>query len=228
MLNINFSQPILAIDCGTSVVSLALKVNGQLFEINQDIAAKQSEHLLPALRDLYLHAGVDTPDLAAIVVNQGPGAFTGLRVGGSVAQGLAAAFAIPLIGVPSLDALAYSASPCPCVLAAMDARMGEVFYAFFDTERKQRLSDYCVGRAVDIRLPENLSQCVVVGNIHLSGSLKVIDYIERMPTACDFLNIAPSGRYAVMTAENMSLLYVRDKIALTAVEQAQRKKEMAQ
>ena len=58
--------------------------------------------------------------------------------------------------------------------------------------------------------------------------LKVIDYINKMPKAQDFLNIASSGRYAVMTAENMSLLYVRDKIALTAVEQAQRKKEMAQ
>ena len=228
MLNIDFSKPFLAIDCGTSVMSLALRCNGQVFEINQDIGAKQSENLLPTLRDLYAQAGIDTPDLAAIVVNQGPGAFTGLRVGASVAQGLAAAFNIPLIGVPSLDALAYSAPPCPCVLAAMDARMGEVFYAFFDTVNQQRLSDYCVGRASDIRLPEKQSQCVVIGNTPLSGSLKVIDYINKMPTACDFLNIALSGRYAVMTAENMSLLYVRDKIALTATEQAQRKKEMAQ
>ena len=228
MLNINFSQPILAIDCGTSVMSLALKVNGQMFEINQDIGAKQSENLLPTLRDLYAQAGIDTPDLAAIVVNQGPGAFTGLRVGASVAQGLTAAFNIPLIGVPSLDALAYSVPPCPCVLAAMDARMGEVFYAFFDTAQKKRLSDYCVGKAVDIRLPEKQSQCVVIGNTPISGSLKVIDYIDKMPKACDFLNIALSGRYEIKNAENMSLLYVRDKIALTATEQAQRKKEMAQ
>ena len=95
MLNIDFSKPFLAIDCGTSVMSLALRCNEQLFEINQDIGAKQSENLLPALCDLYAQAGIDTPDLAAIVVNQGPGAFTGLRVGGSVAQGLAAAFALP-------------------------------------------------------------------------------------------------------------------------------------
>ena len=228
MLKIDFSKPFLSIDCGTSVMSLALRCDEQVFEINQDIGAKQSENLLPALRDLYAQAGVDTPDLAAIVVNQGPGAFTGLRVGASVAQGLAAAFDIPLIGVPSLDALAYSAPPCPCVLAAMDARMGEVFYAFFDTVNQQRLSDYCVGRASDIRLPEKQSQCVVVGNIHLSGSLKMIDYIEKMPKACDFLNIALSGRYEIKNAGNMSLLYVRDKIALTATEQAQRKKEMAQ
>ena len=263
MLNIDFSKPFLAIDCGTSVMSLALRFNEQTFEINQDIGAKQSENLLPTLRDLYAQAGIDTPDLAAIVVNQGPGAFTGLRVGASVAQGLAAAFNIPLIGVPSLDALAYSAPPCPCVLAAMDARMGEVFYAFFDTVNQQRLSDYCVGRASDIRLPEKQSQCVVIGNTPLSGSLKaensivdkiqnetmqraadsinntarhrcevsflkVIDYINKMPKACDFLNIASSGRYEIKTAENMSLLYVRDKIALTATEQAQRKKEMAQ
>lgn len=228
MLNIDFSKPFLAIDCGTSVMSLALRCNGQVFEINQDIGAKQSENLLPTLRDLYAQAGIDTPDLAAIVVNQGPGAFTGLRVGASVAQGLATAFNIPLIGVPSLDALAYSAPPCPCVLAAMDARMGEVFYAFFDTVNQQRLSDYCVGKAVDIRLPEKQSQCVVIGNTPLSGSLKVIDYINKMPKACDFLNIALSGRYEIKTAENMSLLYVRNKIALTATEQAQRKKEMAQ
>ena len=228
MLNIDFSKPFLAIDCGTSVMSLALRCNEQLFEINQDIGAKQSENLLPALRDLYAQASVNTPDLAAIVVNQGPGAFTGLRVGASVAQGLAVAFNIPLIGVPSLDALAYSAPPCPCVLAAMDARMGEVFYAFFDTVNQQRLSDYCVGRASDIRLPEKQSQCVVIGNTPISGSLKVIDYINKMPKACDFLNIASSGRYEIKTAENMSLLYVRDKIALTATEQAQRKKEMAQ
>ncbi|MBO7380365.1 MAG: tRNA (adenosine(37)-N6)-threonylcarbamoyltransferase complex dimerization subunit type 1 TsaB [Neisseriaceae bacterium] len=227
-MNIDFSKPFLAIDCGTSVMSLALRCNEQTFEINQDIGAKQSENLLPALCDLYAQAGIDTPDLAAIVVNQGPGAFTGLRVGASVSQGLAAAFNIPLIGVPSLDALAYSAPPCPCVLAAMDARMGEVFYAFFDTVNQQRLSDYCVRKAVDIRLPEKQSQCVVIGNTPLSGSLKVIDYIEKMPTACDFLNIALSGRYEIKNAENMSLLYVRDKIALTATEQAQRKKEMAQ
>ena len=228
MLKIDFSRPILSIDCGTSVMSLALRCDEQVFEINQDIGAKQSENLLPALRDLYTQAGVDTPDLAAIVVNQGPGAFTGLRVGASVAQGLAAAFDIPLIGVPSLDALAYCVPPQQCVLAAMDARMGEVFYAFFDTVKQQRLSDYGVDKMNEIRLPENCSQCLVVGNVPFSGSLHIIDYINKMPTACDFLNIAQSNRYEIKTAETMSLLYVRNKIALTAVEQAQRKKEAAQ
>lgn len=219
MLNIDFSQPLLAIDCGTSVMSLGVCVNHQRFEINQNIGAKQSENLLPALRDLYAQAGIDTPQLAAIVFNQGPGAFTGLRVGIGVAQGLAAAFDIPLIGVPSLDALAYSLPPCPCVLAAMDARMGEVFYAFFDTVKQQRLSDYCVGRANDIKLPEHQSQCLVVGNIKLSGSLNVIDYIEKMPTANNFLSLATTGRYPASTAEKASLLYVRNKIALTVGEQ---------
>lgn len=219
MLNIDFSQPLLAIDCGTSVMSLGVCVNHQRFEINQNIGAKQSENLLPALRDLYAQAGIDTPDLVAIVFNQGPGAFTGLRVGIGVAQGLAVAFDIPLIGVPSLDALAYSLPPCPCVLAAMDARMGEVFYAFFDTVKQQRLSDYCVGRASDIKLPEHQSQCLVVGNIKLSGSLNVINYIEKMPTANNFLSLATTGRYSASTAEKASLLYVRNKIALTVGEQ---------
>ncbi|WP_225748432.1 tRNA (adenosine(37)-N6)-threonylcarbamoyltransferase complex dimerization subunit type 1 TsaB, partial [Eikenella sp. Marseille-P7795] len=119
-------------------------------------ANRQSELILPQIAALLAEAGLAVADLGAIAYAQGPGAFTGLRIGAGVAQGLAAPFGIPLIPVPCLDAVA---SLCPgqaAVLAATDARMGEVFYAWFDTQIWQRLSPYHVGKAASIRLPENI------------------------------------------------------------------------
>ncbi|MBZ5718631.1 hypothetical protein LAZ26_13440, partial [Haemophilus influenzae] len=67
--------------------------------------------------------------------------------------GLGTPFATPLIGIPTLDAAASLPPPQSCILAAADARMGEVFYAWFDTLNRRRLRDSQVRRAPDIGLP---------------------------------------------------------------------------
>ena len=138
-----------------------------------------------------------------------------------VAQGLAAPFATPLIGVPTLDAAAYLLPPQPCVLAAADARMNEVFYAWFDTAQRRRLSDYQVGAAAAIRQPEN-----AVGTAAGIGSAFALDQpppfsgCPDMPEAADFLQLALTGAYPAVAPAQAELLYVRDKSALTAAEQA--------
>lgn len=221
MPEIDFSRPVLAIDSGTAVLSLAVRARGESFSRCQDLGNRQSECLLPLLRELLDEAKVAVPDLAAIVYNQGPGMFTGLRIGIGVAQGLAAPFDIPLIGVPSPDALASLAPDCPCVLAAIDARMHEVFYVWFDTRSGQRLSDYRVGKAEHITPPEHvcIEHAQGVGNAFTQAICGISGRLD-MPTAEDFLKLAASGRYPASNAANASLLYVRDKIALTAAEQA--------
>ncbi|MDO5686422.1 MAG: tRNA (adenosine(37)-N6)-threonylcarbamoyltransferase complex dimerization subunit type 1 TsaB [Neisseria sp.] len=220
MPEIDFSRPVLAIDSGTAVLSLALRAGGEYCVFQEDCGNRQSERLLPVLHELLAQAHIRVRDVAAIVYNQGPGMFTGLRIGIGVAQGLAAPFGTPLIGVPSLDAVAAQLAPHECVLAAIDARMGEVFYAWFDTVNHQRLSDYAVDKAENIRLPENMSvtpqgcgNAFVQPIVGIAGSL-------NMPDAKAFLELAAGGRYAAKSAANASLLYVRDKIALTAAEQA--------
>ena len=157
-----------------------------------------------------------------MVYNCGPGAFTGLRIGIGVAQGLAAPFGTPLIGIPSLDAAAYLVQGHG-VLAAADARMGEVFYAWFDTANRRRLSPYRVGRATEISVPEGTVFSDGIGNAFALNDPPPFPGSPAMPTAADYLALAATGRYPAADAAHAELLYVRDKIALTAAEQAARR-----
>ena len=132
----DFRRPVLAIDTSTSYLSLALQTDGQIVSFHEDVGTKQSDLILPQIRVLFEQAGITAADLGVIVYAQGPGAFTGLRIGTGVAQGLATPFDTPLIGIPCLDAAAYLLPEQSCVLAATDARMGEVFYAWLLRDRK--------------------------------------------------------------------------------------------
>lgn len=220
-MHIDFDHAVLAIDTSTSFLSLALRANGRTFTRHIEAGNKQSELILPLIGELFTEADITAADLAAIVYAQGPGAFTGLRIGTGVAQGLAAPFDTPLIGVPCLDAAAFQIS-APCVLAATDARMGEVFYAWFDTANARRLSDYQVGKAAEITVPENAAP-QGIGNAFALEDKPPFNGSPDMPTAETYLNLAASGRYPATDAARAELLYVRDKIALTAKEQAERK-----
>lgn len=222
---VDFSRPLLALDTGTSFLSLALQdMHGRRFCAHLEAGSRQAELILPEIRRLFQAAGVAAADLAAIAYAQGPGAFTGLRIGLGVAQGLAAPFDTPLIGIPSLDAAAYLCRG-ECVLAATDARMGEVFHAWFDTVNHRRHSPYQVGRADTIRLPEACAGKTVcaIGNAFALPEPPPFSGSDTMPTAETLLDLALSGRYPAALPAEASLLYVRDKIALTAAEQAARK-----
>lgn len=214
----------LAIDTSTTALSLGLSHQGRFLVHTEEAGHRQSQRILPAIGALLAEAGLAVADVDALVYAQGPGAFTGLRIGIGVAQGLAAPWDTPLIGIPCLDAVAALAPDEPCVLAATDARMGEVFYAWFDTRAGQRLSDYAVGRAQEIRLPPGCEHGVGVGNAFaLADAALPVAGRALMPGAEHYLQLAASGRYAATDAQHAALLYVRDKVALTAAEQAARK-----
>ncbi|HHK6037974.1 TPA: tRNA (adenosine(37)-N6)-threonylcarbamoyltransferase complex dimerization subunit type 1 TsaB, partial [Neisseria subflava] len=123
------NRPTLAIDTSTSFLSIALEHQGEVRLFHENVGTKQSEQILPQIERLFKEVGITAADLGCIVYAQGPGAFTGLRIGAAVAQGLATPFDTPMIGIPCLDAAASLLPPSSCVLAATDARMGEVFYA---------------------------------------------------------------------------------------------------
>ena len=218
----DFNLPVLAIDTSTSFLSLALRANGRTLVRHNEVGNRQSELILPQTGELFAEAGIGAADLGAIVYAQGPGAFTGLRIGIGVAQGLAAPFGTPLIGIPSLDAAAYLVQGHG-VLAAADARMGEVFYAWFDTVNLRRLSPYRVGRAAEISVPEGTVFSDGIGNAFALNDPPPFPGSPAMPTAADYLALAATGRYPAADAAHAELLYVRDKIALTAAEQAARR-----
>ena len=88
-MNVDFSRPILAIDTSTSYLSLAIFAKEQMWTFHEAVGTKQSTLILPTLDRLLADTGLARSDIASIVYAQGPGAFTGLRIGLGVAQGLA-------------------------------------------------------------------------------------------------------------------------------------------
>ncbi len=122
---------IIALDTSTEYCSLALWLNGDL--VSREVLAGQrhSELLLPMLQTLLTEAGITLNQIDGIAFGAGPGSFTGLRIACGVTQGLAFAQDIPVIGISTLEALAQQID-APRVLAALDARMGELYFAAYE------------------------------------------------------------------------------------------------
>ncbi|PIT16520.1 tRNA (adenosine(37)-N6)-threonylcarbamoyltransferase complex dimerization subunit type 1 TsaB [Snodgrassella alvi] len=220
---ISSESRLLIIDTSTNYLSLGIHQNGYTHSIYEAVGAKQSELILPRIQQLLDTASLTLAQLDAIVYAQGPGAFTGLRIGLGVATGLALPNNLPLIGIPCLDAVAALAPSQPCVLAATDARMNELFFAWYDTQNHKRLSDYLVGSASSIQLPADQHTAIGIGNAYALDIILPVSGQNLMPGAQEYAQLALSGRYIPTNAAHASLHYVRNKIALTAAEQAARR-----
>ncbi len=116
---------ILALESSTEKCSVAVWINGDL-RVREVAGERHSESLLPLVDDLMKEAGLSLEQLDAVAYGQGPGAFTGVRLACSVAQGMAFGLGIPTLPVSSLMALA-AGSKARQVLTVLDARMGQVY-----------------------------------------------------------------------------------------------------
>lgn len=126
---------LLVIESATAAVAVALAdVDGRCrASVSFDAGPAHAERLAPAVEwlaeQLGLALGPGRADIAAVVVDVGPGLFTGLRVGVAAAKGFALAWGVPAIGVGSLDALAWPLRHCPArVVPVLDARRAQVYW----------------------------------------------------------------------------------------------------
>ncbi|TDQ17665.1 tRNA threonylcarbamoyladenosine biosynthesis protein TsaB [Algoriphagus boseongensis] len=126
---------ILSIETSTSVCSVAIHNSGELIalaEINE--VGAHAEKLMGLISEVLKNANLDYKSMDAIAVSEGPGSYTGLRIGVSTAKGLAYGLDKPLIGINTLQALATSvqAKEGEWIVAVLDARRMEVFSQTFD------------------------------------------------------------------------------------------------
>lgn len=130
---------VLGIETSTDTGGIAIVEDGILRgEWSLNLPRSHSLRLLPALKALLEALGLEPRALEGIAVGTGPGSFTGLRIGLSVAKGLAMALERPLVGVPSLDALALGIpSRGLPIYALIDAKRGELFGALYRGGRRQ-------------------------------------------------------------------------------------------
>jgi len=145
----------LAIDASTEACSVALQVEGNIFSRYDLCPQSHSLQLLPMIDELLQEAGIKLSHCDGLIFGRGPGSFTGVRIGVGVAQGLAFAADLPVVGISSLQAmaqLAYMKYQKKQVIAAIDARMNEVYNGYFVLDENnimqvKQLSDQ-VGEAV--------------------------------------------------------------------------------
>lgn len=218
------SPILLTIQTASPAGSLALSRGSQLLaEINLDLRKTPTEWLLQSIEELLDRADLAKSDLDAIAVVQGPGSFTGLRVGLATAKGLSIALNRPLLGVSSLQCLAMQlpfASRPVCVM--MDARKHEVYTALF---RWREDCPLLIGEERVIRPEEALSgiteETIFVGNgAQLYATLIRKALAGRAHFAPGFLSLPRAASAAALalrewevgrtfTAEELAPVYLR-------------------
>ena len=133
------STRILAIDTATEACSVALLNEDRLLAHFELCAREHTQRILPLVQQILQEGGVALKELDALAFGRGPGSFTGVRIGIGIAQGLALGANLPLIGVSTLKTMAQSAwrlHGASRVLAAIDARMGEVYWAEYQRDEQ--------------------------------------------------------------------------------------------
>lgn len=212
----------LAIETAFETCSVALDAGGKIRTRTRTEPRAHGRLLLPFIDELLAEAGIGHGDLDAVVVDRGPGSFTSLRIGLGVAQGLALAHDLPVHPVSSLAMIA-TAGRDPhgpaLVLAAMDARMGEIYAASYRFERDQAILEgaerLCAPGDLDaVEGPaQGLGTAFAVHASALPAAvIHALDPIraEVTPDAAALLRRAAT--VAPVDARTLAPVYLRDKV----------------
>jgi len=127
--------------CGSVAVVQDRKVLGELFF---NTGRKHSTKIVPSITNLLSTVELNKADLEGIAVTSGPGSYTSLRIGISIAKGLAYSLDIPLIGISTLQCVAFNSIISPHLICSLiDARKGELYSALFryNTGELERMSE---------------------------------------------------------------------------------------
>jgi tRNA threonylcarbamoyladenosine biosynthesis protein TsaB len=221
---------LLGFDTSTEACAVGVLADGRCFSRVELTPRRHTECVLPWSDDLLAEAGLRKTQLDAIAVGIGPGAFTGVRLAVSLAQGLALGLDIPVLCVSTLACIAQSCAHDGPIAVLMDARMGECYVGFY-----QKQQGIVAALAPEQLLaPETLSLPCAGDWIALGSGLS--SYADRLPAdvlgqfthtdstallhADALLQIASRDFKAGLARvpEHVEPAYLRDKVALTIKE----------
>jgi len=223
---------LLAFDASTAFLSIALQIDEHLETLDIEAGQTASQLILPQIQLLLDKARFSLSDLDGIAFGAGPGSFTGVRIACGVAQGLAFGANLPVVGVNVLTALA-EASGAERVIAASDARMGEVYHAAYI----RRANGWVETHAAGVYKPEAVpavegDDWVGVGTawkvygekLHDQYRQQVLKTLPEMtPKAAAILRLALPifERGEANCASEAKPIYIRNRVALTSKEREQ-------
>jgi tRNA threonylcarbamoyladenosine biosynthesis protein TsaB len=208
----------LALDTSTDIASFALKLGDELYTTEQAGVATHAEKCLTHIETLLQQAGIDLGHLSGMIVGRGPGSFTGLRVACSVVKGLAYGQRVPIYPVSNLGLLAWQASleaPNYPILSVMDARMQQVYWAYYAKPFAATLEH--VSHMHQIKLPDASSVILAGYNIQemlqqLPTTITYIEYLDLKPKAQEMIRMVETGNIQAISAETLEPTYVRDQV----------------
>ena len=208
---------LLAIDTSTDLATVALTVNGELYTEEQTGTRQHAQFLLPMIDRLLSMAGLSCHELEGIVFGRGPGSFTGLRIACSVAKGLAYAHDLPMYPVSGLAAIAYEIGLGVPVLTMIDARMHQVYWAYFEKD--------LVNVPEQVSAPEDI-ELIIAKPLILAGvgfepyahqlpsalQAHIIQQQVVFPRAQSMVGLVESGKIKPISAKAALPVYVRNQV----------------
>ena len=194
---------VLGIDTSTAVTSVAIGTEHAILGTTSFAGARKHDDVVPAVERLLAWTGQDLAHVGGVAVGLGPGLYTGLRVGVEAGKALAQVLKVPIVGIASLDILAFGVhQSLRTVLAVMDARRKEVFVARYRTVHGgvMREGDYRVATPAVLaaELEAAREEVLLVGNgailyrqeLEVSGRVEVASAPFAHPWASALVTVA--------------------------------------
>ena len=161
---------ILAIETATSACSIAVQRDERIFQDHRIVPRQHNRLVLRMIQGVLTTASLRVADLDLIAISRGPGSFTGLRIGASVAQGLAAPGRTPLIGVSTLEILANSGlarqkgRAAEGAVAVLKSRPGEIYLGAYRRHGEAVIEDGVIALS-DVVIPGECRNWLLVGEV---------------------------------------------------------------
>ncbi|SFM17660.1 tRNA (adenosine(37)-N6)-threonylcarbamoyltransferase complex dimerization subunit type 1 TsaB [Rugamonas rubra] len=219
---------ILAIETSSELASCALLRDDVVLSRESSGVRTHSQAILPMVQELLAEAGIALADCAAIAYGSGPGSFTGVRTACGIAQGLAFGANLPVVPVVTLDAMAlacHQQSAAADILAVLDARMGEVYWAQYHYADGLRAVLAPALSAPEAVAPQGSPAACGNGLSAYAEAFAGRDFAAAaqplvMPHAVQIAQLArlALAAGATVTAAEAQPLYLRNKIAFTSAE----------
>jgi len=225
---------VLALDTATEACSVAVLTDDGCFGVFKEVGRGHAEEILGMIDATLTEAGIALSMLDGIAASVGPGAFTGVRISVSVAQGLAFGADLAVVPVTTLEALALQAvrGGATRVMACLDARMGEIYWGCFSADARRGV---LARGPMAVGVPASVIAPFAEPFHGIGRGFTAYPTLEGLPG----LMLPPEGRDALPDARDVARLgairlkagegldpaklvptYLRDKVALTEAERA--------
>lgn len=205
---------ILAIECSATPASVAILDGEKLLASSfSNVKLTHSQTLMPMIENMLSAAKININDIEGFAISNGPGSFTGVRIGISAVKGLAAAKKLPCVAVSTLFAMAQNYSDSDCIICAvMDARCNQFYNAIFDITNG-KITRLCEDRALMCdelleeikKISQKSDKCVIIvgdGAEAFYKAAKDIKNVKKAHPSREFQNATGVAYAALESFEN--------------------------